>query len=81
MTVAELKQLLVASGVSDEAYALTGGHPNEAYVLDFDGRHWRVYYCEKGIESGTKEFTSESDACEYLREVLVKDSTTARIYP
>jgi hypothetical protein len=78
MTVTELKQLLVASAVPDEAYDLTGGHPNEAYVFDFDGRHWRVYYSERGIESGVKEFTNESDACEYLCEVLIKDSTTAR---
>ena len=77
MTVAELKQLLVAAGISDEAYDLTGGHPNEAYVLDFDGRHWNVYYSERGIESGTRDFTSEADACDYLYKVLIRDPTTA----
>lgn len=66
----ELLNELAARGVPSEKYSLSGGLPNEKYVLGFGSGKWQVYYSERGLKSGFREFTSESDACHLLLKWL-----------
>lgn len=71
-----LKQLLDDRGVDPEAYALTGGHPSEAYVLDGRGSQWVVYYSERGLETGLRTFPDEDLACRHLLGLVLSDPST-----
>lgn len=79
MTKAELKTKLGQAGVYAEAYSLDGGLPNESYVLcqEANGR-WDVYYSERGQKSGLRSFDSESAACQFFLDQLLKDPTVSR---
>ena len=73
MNKSELNKILQEHGVPQDFYSLTGGHPNDCYCLHKSGYKWFVYYTERGLEIGTKEFISESDACEYLLKLILED--------
>jgi hypothetical protein len=75
MTVIELQTELEALGVRRDSYCLDGD-ADEAYCLRKSSSGWYVYYSERGMESGRKDFSNESSACEYLRSLLVSDSST-----
>ena len=73
MTVEELKKKLDELNIQHDLYSLMiGGFPNEAYCLIKNEDGWEVYYSERGNKRGTRQFASESDACEYLEERLRK---------
>ncbi len=76
MDKTELQSILVQEGISSESYDLNGGSPNEKYCLNRDGGKWSVYYSERGIRTGERTFDNESEACEYLLDMLRKDMTT-----
>jgi hypothetical protein len=71
----ELRELLRNECIREDAYDLNGGHLSETYTLSEAYGRWFVYYSEHGLESGKKEFTSETDACEYLLNKLKRDPT------
>jgi len=75
----ELKNALIASGISSAAYSLSGGTSNESYVLvqESEGQ-WAVYYCERGQRVGLRLFSSESEACEHFLDRILDDPTTRR---
>jgi len=76
MTKTELRTKLDRAGVYAHSYWLDGGFPNERYVLSQEpnGR-WEVYYSERGQKTGLQLFDSESAACEYFLDHLLKDPT------
>jgi hypothetical protein len=74
MTKAELKRKLESSGMPRDSYSLSGGLPNEAYCLEQAGDKWHVYYSERGSKSALKTFDSEQEACDYLFELVRRDS-------
>jgi len=72
----ELIKKLKEKRIRDSAYSLEGGLPGDKYVLSDDGYGtWSVYYSERGERLDEKKFTSESEACFYLLERLLKDPT------
>lgn len=75
MTVKELQSKLKAYGVRNDAYCLEDDE-NEAYCLRQSPWGWYVYYSERGMENRRKDFSSESEACEYLLAWILKDPTT-----
>ncbi len=75
MTVNEMKLKLKTLGVRNDAYCLEGDI-DEAYCLQRSSAGWYVYYSERGIESGRKDFHSESEACEYFLALIIDDSST-----
>ncbi len=79
MNKAELKTELEQAGVYAESYSLGGGLPNERYVLsqEANGR-WDVYYSERGQKSGLRSFDSESAACQFFLDHVLKDPTVRR---
>lgn len=73
-----LKALLDAENVDPAAYSLDGGMPLEAYVLDRQSPRWVVFYSERGLRTGEVHFETEDEACHYLLELVLRDSTTRR---
>lgn len=80
MNRSELKDKLVQEGIREDAYSLTGGTPDDTYVLSQDGQRWSVYYAERGLRIGERTFNSEADASDELLNRLLKDPTTRRDY-
>ena len=76
MTRDSLRKMLRESGIRDQAYDLDGEYVDEAYVLARDGIEWAVFYSERGLRSGLRRFQTETEACEYLRTLLINDPTT-----
>lgn len=72
----ELSRILRQEGFRPDAYNLEGGMQDECYCLEESNCAWSVYYSERGLQSGKKEFASESEACEYLLQLLRKDAST-----
>jgi hypothetical protein len=77
MNKKELLQVLSRENIREDAFDLNGGHLDETYTLAEASGHWFVYYSERGLESGRKEFDTEAEACEYLLNKL-RDDPTAR---
>lgn len=73
MNRSELRRTLQAEGIRADAFDLDGGHQSETYTLAGGAGHWRVYYSERGLESGLREFPTEAAACDYLLKVLRSD--------
>jgi hypothetical protein len=71
----ELLRALRRERIREDTFDLNGGHLPETYTLAEAHGSWFVYYSERGLESGKKEFATESDACEYLLNKLRDDPT------
>ena len=76
MNKEELLQALQNAAIREDAFDLNGGHLSETYTLSESYGRWFVYYSEKGVESGKKEFATQAQACEHLFKVLMNDPTT-----
>ena len=72
MTLQDLKLELIKNGISDDAYSLNGGLPNEKYCINFSNSLWEIYYSERGNKTGTKTFQHEKEACEYFLSLMKK---------
>lgn len=70
MNTEQLRQRLAGMGIDSSAYSLSGGLPNESYVLSRESNDWAVYYSERGHRTGEKRYASESDACAALLKIL-----------
>jgi hypothetical protein len=71
MNKEQLKKQLVVSGIDPSAYSLSGGLPNEQYVLSQEtSGQWAVYYSERGQKTALRLFESEGSACEYFWELI-----------
>jgi hypothetical protein len=74
MNIEELKKNLTQLRVRSDAYSLTGGLPNESYVIHKVGENkWETYYSERGIKSNLRTFENEQDACNYFLELITTD--------
>jgi hypothetical protein len=73
-----LGELLASRGFDPDAYSLTGGHPNECYVLDHRGDEWVVYYSGRGLEVKLRSFPTEDLACRHLADLLWEDRGVRR---
>ncbi|TMF19992.1 MAG: hypothetical protein E6I36_11280, partial [Chloroflexi bacterium] len=76
----ELADWLDSEGFDKRAYSLRGGARDECLVLERSRGGWAVFYSERGLRSGEKWFATESDACEHMQRLLVRDPTTRRTY-
>lgn len=72
MNIAILKNKLDKAEIPSNSYELGGCLPNEAFCLSKNDDYWEVYYSERGCKSGLKVFSSESIACEYFYEIMLK---------
>jgi hypothetical protein len=76
MNKSELAQTLKQEGFRPDAYDIEGAGQDERYCLRELHSVWSVYYSERGLQSGKKDFGSESEACDYFLQLLRKDATT-----
>jgi len=67
----ELLYKLKNENIPSDMYYLSGGLPNEKYVMSHENGKWQVYYSERGIKTNYREFNIESDACDYMLKLLV----------
>ncbi|MDG2002185.1 MAG: hypothetical protein P8J20_02540 [Novosphingobium sp.] len=58
-----------------DAFDLNGAG-NETYALAGEGTLWKVFYSERGLETGAQLFETESAALEGLLGRLLADDTT-----
>jgi len=76
MNKENLQLLLIKNKITPFAYSLSGGLPNEKYVLDQGIDKWSVYYSERGQRNNEKVFKTEDEACQYMLKQLINDKTT-----
>jgi len=73
MNRTELKQVLDSERIRRDSYDLDGGHRSETLTMAEAHGRWFVYYSERGLETGKREFATEGDACEYFLTKLLAD--------
>jgi hypothetical protein len=79
MNKQELRQRLVAEGVSEFAYSLDGGLPGDQFVLSDDGSgNWSVYFSERGHRWDLQTFRTEDEACLHILRLILNDRTTRK---
>jgi hypothetical protein len=75
MNIEELQKKLSQLDIRKDAYSLSGGLPNESYVISHVSENkWETYYSERGIKSNMRTFENEQDACCYFYEHILADS-------
>jgi hypothetical protein len=77
VTKDEFLQAIRSDRIRSDVFSLDG-QSNECYVIENRGARWVVYYSERGLETGVREFPTESAALEYMLEMLRTDPTTKR---
>ncbi len=68
-----LEKELERKKIPKNTYNLNGGLPNEAFCLNSNQGLWEVYYSERGVKSSLKIFKTESEACDYLLQALLRN--------
>ena len=76
MNISELRQILQQEHIRADAYELNGGNLPETYTLGNADGQWYVFYSEKGLETGKRLFSSESEACKYFLGQIMRDLST-----
>jgi hypothetical protein len=79
MNKAELLEILRKERIREDAYDLSGSHLPEKLTLREEYGKWFVYYSERGLETGKREFATECEACEYYLTTLRNDPTAKSI--
>lgn len=79
MTKLELEARLQEEGFRQDSYSLNGSTPGyDGLVLVEAHGRWSIQYMERGMASSLGNFSSESDACDRMYELLSKDPTSRR---
>lgn len=75
-----LKERLEQKNIKPASFSLEAEifEPDEALCLRKNGSGWVVYYSERGLQTGKKNFESESEACFYILKELLADPTTRK---
>jgi hypothetical protein len=68
MTSAELEQMLLDEGCNPSSFAIgQRGSASDAYCLVHDGRAWRVFYTERGVDQEPIYTNAdEAEACAFF---------------
>lgn len=73
MILNELKNVVEKNEkIPKDSYSFEGGLPNEALCISRQGAEWEIYYSERGKKTNLMKFKTESEACEYFYERLLK---------
>lgn len=80
MKIEDLKRIIADNGYPEHIVNFKYEYPNEAYCIwQTKNKGWEVYYSERGCKSGLVEFNTESEACEYLMEII-KPSDDSKLF-
>jgi hypothetical protein len=73
MNTTQLKARLISEGFKADVYGIEGSLPAfEGLVLEKHGARWKIEHFERGIRRELDSFTSESEACDRMYELLTK---------
>jgi len=73
-----LPHLLDGLDVLPKSYSLSGGLPDDKYVLSVENGEWHVYYSEMGSKNNEKIFNSENEACRYFMWTIALDPSVRK---
>jgi hypothetical protein len=74
-----LQNELEQAGINPLFYSLDGDERDLSLILNqLPYGRWEVYYSERGNRFDLHSFNSEAEACEYFREVMLRDPTTRK---
>lgn len=71
-----LVEWMKAQNIRPDAYDLSGGSSNEAYVMRASGTGWEVFYSERDLQMNRRSFDSEAEAGAHFRMLIEADPTT-----
>ncbi|ALJ13699.1 hypothetical protein LH19_12535 [Sphingopyxis macrogoltabida] len=71
-----LLEWLPTQGIRRDAYDFSGDFGSETYVLRECPKGWEVYYSERGQKKSHREFSSEHEAGEFFRTLILNDAST-----
>ncbi|KIO76716.1 hypothetical protein TH53_13660 [Pedobacter lusitanus] len=81
MNKEELKQKLVELNIKSEFYSLDGESLPDRIVMSQNYDKWDVFYFdERGNRDGEKIFSSESVACNYVYDLLMRQKEIEKKY-
>ena len=67
-----IKQLKILN-IPNSYYSFNGDKP-DAYIFEDNKNHWKIYYVdERGNQNDIREFTKESEACNYFLNELKEE--------
>lgn len=76
MNIIELEHYLNEKNIPSHYYNLSGtGRNDERLVLVQNDGVWEVFYLERGIKTTDLFFNTESEACKFIADELVKECT------
>lgn len=67
-----LAEKLQEAGVPAEAYTLYSKARDETLTIEFEDGYWIVYYYERGLRTGLREFPDCKDAEEYFFDKITQ---------
>lgn len=66
----QLADILEHEHIDPNSYSIGPSTRGEQYCIEFLDGSWAVYYAERGLRTGIKNFDNEGDACQYLLTLL-----------
>ena len=72
----DLQKILIQENFSPKAYSLEDEQKDEALCLRFEDGRWYVFYSERGLKTGQREFVDEGSACDFFLSEMRSDPTT-----
>ena len=75
MNVIELERQLAQRGFNVCTIYTGDGNPEDRYAIILEGNLWNVYYTERGERFELQQFSTETEACEYLLSLFNRDQT------
>lgn len=78
MTRTQFVALMETEGIESNAFSVESPLRHESYCLARERVGWSVFYFERGKRHNVRHFDYETDAFEYLAEVILEDGTTRR---
>ena len=80
MTIAQLRNVLLAEGFKEHYYDLDGRGKDEALTMCCENGRWCVYYSERGQQNDKVCYDSEDEACRRILESLRRDPSAKKGY-
>lgn len=76
MTFTELESELERLLIKSSSYRINLPAVDNTYAIQFDGKHTKVFYSERGTEFDLKSYDKKDDAMLDFMQRILKDQTT-----
>jgi inhibitor of KinA sporulation pathway (predicted exonuclease) len=76
MDFRELKRKLEKANIREDTYSIDVIGYTERYVISkVNNKKWEIYYSERGLKTGLKEYDNEDEACQAFLKHILKSQT------